>query len=77
MRSEIAACALAMGMLTAVSVFAQDPSTKPDNVKPYFKWTVIQLIRHLLRIVPPTRKADKLLRDAEALQNGTPANLGS
>ncbi len=31
MRLKIAACALAMGMLTAVSVFAQDPSTKPDN----------------------------------------------
>jgi len=31
MRSEIAACALAVRMLIAVSVFAQDPSTKPDN----------------------------------------------
>jgi outer membrane biosynthesis protein TonB len=30
MRLNIAACALAMGMLVA-SVFAQDPSTKPDN----------------------------------------------
>jgi|GEM_PF-5528642 outer membrane biosynthesis protein TonB len=31
MRLKIAACAFAMGMLMVVSVFAQDPSTKPDN----------------------------------------------
>lgn len=31
MRSKIAACAVAMGMLIAVSVFAQDPSSKPDK----------------------------------------------
>jgi TonB family protein len=31
MRWEIAACALAIRMLIVVSVFAQDPSTKPDD----------------------------------------------
>jgi len=31
MRAEIAASGLAMGMLIAVSVFAHDPRTKPDN----------------------------------------------
>jgi TonB family protein len=31
MRSEIAACTLATGILIAVSAFAQEPSTKPDK----------------------------------------------
>jgi periplasmic protein TonB len=56
MRSEIAACALAIGLLIAVSLFAQVPSTKPDNTSQAAPTTQSQQ-PHRIRVKEDVQKA--------------------